>query len=154
MPAARAKAASGSAVAPSSAHATATMRANRHRDTSPELALRSILHRRGLRFRVDRRIGLGGRSWARPDIVFTRARVAVFVDGCFWHSCPEHGEMPVANREFWEAKLGRTVERDRAQAAALVAAGWNVVRVWEHESTEAAATRVEEVLRLHSPDGP
>jgi DNA mismatch endonuclease, patch repair protein len=139
---------------PSSPNATATMRANRRRDTSPELALRSLLHRRGLRFRVDQRIGLGGRSWVRPDLVFRRAQVAVFVDGCFWHSCPEHGELPVANREFWEAKLARTVDRDRAQSAALEAAGWTVVRCWEHESTEEAAARVEAALRLHSPDGP
>ena len=79
------------------------MRANRRRDTGPELALRRELHRRGLRYRVDHAPIAGLRC--RADIVFTRARVAVFVDGCFWHACPEHGNIPTANREWWQAKL-------------------------------------------------
>jgi DNA mismatch endonuclease (patch repair protein) len=82
----------------------------------------------------------------RPDIVFARSRVAVFVDGCFWHGCPDHGEMPVSNREFWEAKIGRTRERDQQQTAALEAAGWTVLRVWEHEAIDDAVQRVSAVL--------
>jgi DNA mismatch endonuclease (patch repair protein) len=131
---------------PSSPHATATMRANRRRDTGPELQIRSLLHRAGLRFRVDRRISVGGVA-CRPDIVFTRARVAVFVDGCFWHGCPQHGELPRANRAFWEEKLRRNAERDRRQDAALSAAGWRVVRVWEHEDAAAVARRIERLVR-------
>src|SRR3954464_153505 len=95
---------------PSSAAATATMKANRPRNTSPELRLRSALHRRGLRFRVHERPEPDLRSTA--DILFRRARVAVFVDGCFWHRCPEHFVTPKANRAWWERKLEANVDRD------------------------------------------
>ena len=96
------------------------MRANRRRDTKPERLLRSELHRRGLRFRKDLRIQVEGGS-ARPDVIFTRARVAVFIDGCFWHSCPQHGEIPRANRDFWQTKLQGNIDRDRRNTAALTA---------------------------------
>jgi DNA mismatch endonuclease, patch repair protein len=122
------------------------MRANRRRDTGPEMALRTLLHRSGLRYRVDYRVGTG-RSAPRPDIAFTRARVAVFVDGCFWHSCPKHATMPKANRDFWESKLERNVERDRENDAALEAMGWTVIRIWEHESAETAAACIIAALR-------
>lgn len=100
-----------------------------------------MLHRAGLRFRKNLRMDVGGQR-VRPDIVFTRSHVVVFVDGCFWHGCPDHGEMPASNREFWEAKIGRTRERDRQQTAALEAAGWRVLRVWEHERIDDALRRV------------
>ncbi|TWJ30945.1 T/G mismatch-specific endonuclease [Micromonospora sagamiensis] len=106
--------------------------------TKPELALRRELHRRGLRFRVNHP-GLPG----RPDLAFTRAKVAVFVDGCFWHRCPQHGTMPRNNRDWWQAKLDRNVARDRAKDAALAERGWVVLHVWEHEATDAAADRVQ-----------
>ena len=115
------------------------------RDTAPELALRSELHRRGLRFRVDRAPVRGLRS--RADIVLGPARVAVYVDGCFWHSCPEHGTQPVANAEFWERKLARNRERDAATNRVLGEHGWAVLRFWEHEDPVAAADRVERVVR-------
>ena len=99
------------------------MRANRRADTKPELALRSALHRRGYRFRKDHRLDLDAGARVRPDIAFTARRVAVFVDGCFWHACPEHGRNPAVNEWYWAPKLRRTVERDRAADAALVAAG-------------------------------
>lgn len=134
---------------PSSAHAVATMRANRRTDTSPERALRSELHRRGLRYRVDLPLRVGDKR-TRPDVVFTRARVAVFVDGCFWHGCPEHGTMPRANRAFWSKKLADNARRDRAQTDALERAGWRVVRVWEHEPPADAADRVSVALDRHS----
>jgi DNA mismatch endonuclease, patch repair protein len=118
------------------------MRANRRTDTKPELALRRALHRQGYRFRKDYRLDLADGKRARPDIAFTARRVAVFVDGCFWHACPDHGSKPSANVWYWEPKLRRNVERDRAADAALAAAGWNVVRVWEHEPLEAAVTAV------------
>jgi DNA mismatch endonuclease (patch repair protein) len=120
------------------------MQANRRRDTGPELALRRELHRRGLRFRVDQPPVAVVRC--RADIVFTRPRVAVFVDGCFWHSCPEHGNLPKANREWWRAKLDVNVARDRRNEQALVEAGWSVVRVWEHEQVDVAADKVCEAI--------
>jgi DNA mismatch endonuclease (patch repair protein) len=117
------------------------MRANRRTGTKPEMALRRALHGQGLRYRKDYRLDLDG-ARVRPDIAFTARRVAVFVDGCFWHACPEHGTKPAANTWYWEPKLARNVERDRAADAALAAAGWRVVRVWEHESLDAAVAAV------------
>jgi DNA mismatch endonuclease, patch repair protein len=117
------------------------MRANRRTDTKPEMALRRELHRQGLRYRKDYRLDLDG-ARVRPDIAFTAKRVAVFVDGCFWHVCPQHGTKPAANTWYWGPKLARNVERDRAADAALAAAGWQVVRIWEHESLEAAVAAV------------
>jgi len=120
------------------------MRANRRRDTGPEMALRRELHRRGLRYRVDYAPVPGLRC--RADIVFTRARMAVFVDGCFWHSCPVHRTHPAANRDWWREKLDRNVERDRRNDRELGAAGWHVERVWEHELAATAADRIERAL--------
>jgi len=117
------------------------MEANRRTDTTPERRLRSELHARGLRYRKDRRLDFAGRR-VRPDLVFGPARVAVFVDGCFWHRCPEHATHPKANVGFWQAKFARNVARDRADDAALEAAGWKVIRIWEHEATPEAARRV------------
>ena len=135
---------------PSSSSASATMRANRRRDTAPELRLRSAIHRQGLRFRVDLPIEVGGRR-VRPDIVFTRRRVAVFVDGCFWHACPDHGQVPRANQPYWTAKLEANKERDRTDTLTLQSNGWNVLRIWEHEQTsyalEAVLQAVENVAR-------
>ncbi len=121
------------------------MRANRRSDTKPELALRRALHKQGYRYRKDFRIDLAG-ARVRPDIAFTARRVAVFVDGCFWHCCPEHGTKPAANTWYWGPKLARNVERDRAADAALAAAGWNVVRIWEHESLDGAVGAVVAAL--------
>lgn len=115
------------------------------RDTAPELALRRELWRRGLRYRVDVAPLAGMRR--RADIVFTRARVAVFVDGCYWHGCPLHASTPKANREWWVAKLAANVARDRDTEARLSALGWHVVRVWEHEVAADAADRVEREVR-------
>lgn len=122
------------------------MQANRRRNTRPELALRSALHRAGFRYRCDFRIDLpGGR--VRPDIVFTRKRVAVFVDGCFWHCCPEHGSKPSVNQSYWSPKLARNVERDARNTVWLTEAGWTVVRIWEHEDVASAMERVAAALR-------
>jgi DNA mismatch endonuclease (patch repair protein) len=121
------------------------MRRNPRRDTKPEIALRSELHRMGLRFRKDLSIRLADRM-TRPDVVFTRARLAVFVDGCFWHSCPAHGNIPRANRDYWVPKLDRNVRRDRAVDAALTEAGWTVLRAWEHEDPQDVAARVRDAL--------
>jgi DNA mismatch endonuclease (patch repair protein) len=125
---------------PSTPAVRAVMQSNRSLNTGPELALRRELHRRGFRFRVHQAPAPGSRC--RPDILFTRRRVAVFVDGCYWHSCPRHGTMPKANAAYWRAKLERNVRRDRRNDAALEALGWRVVRVWEHENPDEAATQV------------
>lgn len=120
------------------------MQANRSSETRPEVALRSELHRRGLRFRKHSQAVPGLRC--RPDIIFSKAKVAVFVDGCFWHQCPHHGTDPRTNSGYWAAKLDRNVVRDRRNDATLEAAGWRVVRIWEHESPASAADRVEAAL--------
>lgn len=122
------------------------MRANRRRDTTPELALRSALHARGLRFRVDYPIRGAGRRPIRPDIVFTRTKVAIFVDGCFWHGCPEHATHPKTNADYWGPKLSENIARDARTTRALEDDGWTVVRIWEHESTESAMEMVTAVL--------
>src|ERR1700678_2286904 len=127
---------------PSSAGRSANMKANRRVDTKPELALRRALHGRGYRYRKDFRLDLADGVRVRPDIVFTARRVAVFVDGCFWHCCPEHGSKPASNTWYWEPKLARNVERDRKADQALGQAGWTVIRLWEHESLDAAVTAV------------
>lgn len=124
-----------------------SMRGNRRTDTRPELRLRSGLHRRGLRFRKDYPIRPDSGRPVRPDVVFPRARIAVFVDGCFWHSCPEHGHAPMANSAYWGPKLQRNVARDKETNRRLEKAGWRVVRVWEHEDTTDAADRVEALIR-------
>ncbi len=116
---------------PTSPGVTANMKANRRTNTKPELALRNALHAMGYRYRKDHRLDLPLRR-VRPDIAFTRRKVAVFVDGCFWHACPDHGSKPKSNEWYWSPKLARNVERDRAADDALVQAGWTVVRLWEH----------------------
>lgn len=121
------------------------MRANRRRDTKPELALRSELHHRGHRFRVDLPVQAGSRR-TRPDLVFTRAQIAVFIDGCFWHRCPQHGTQPKANRTYWTAKLDENVARDLRTTEALETAGWTVVRIWAHVPADDAADWVEVTL--------
>jgi DNA mismatch endonuclease (patch repair protein) len=122
------------------------MRANRRCDTRPEVALRSALHRRGLRFRKDAPIVAEQRK-ARVDIAFPRQRVAVFVDGCFWHRCPQHGTEPRANATYWQAKLDRNQARDATVNLALESCGWTVIRVWEHEDPNRAAAAIEEIVR-------
>jgi DNA mismatch endonuclease (patch repair protein) len=125
------------------------MRATRQRDTPLELALRSELHKRGLRYFVDRAPIQGWRR--RADIVFPRAKVAVFVDGCFWHGCPEHGTWPKANAEWWKEKIETNVRRDRDTDKRLEQAGWVSMRVWGHEDAREAADRVERKLRRKRP---
>lgn len=118
--------------------------AQRRTGTTPELLLRRELHRRGLRFRVHHPIqGLPRR---RADVVFTRWRLAVFVDGCFWHGCADHGVQPRSNSEWWQWKLQSNRARDRDTDQRLQALGWTVLRVWEHDNAVSAADRIEHVL--------
>lgn len=116
------------------------MQATPQRDTRPELTLRKALHRRGLRFFVHRCPVEGLRREA--DIVFPRARLAVFLDSCFWHGCPDHVTWPKANAAWWRNKIEVTRARDRDTDMRLVAAGWIALRIWEHEPAEEAADRV------------
>jgi DNA mismatch endonuclease (patch repair protein) len=133
------------APAASSPAVRAVMQGVRGKDTKPELALRRELHRRGLRYRIHQRIEAGDRR-CNVDIAFRPARLVVFVDGCRWHKCPIHHREPRTNADYWNAKLARNVARDRANDAALAAAGWHVVRVWEHEDPAEAADRVQAAL--------
>ena len=120
---------------------TRQMKRMPRKDSGPEIRLRRSLHRRGLRFRVQ--AALPG----RPDIVFPRAKIAVFVDGCFWHQCPEHSTLPNNNRDWWTIKLARNVERDREKDDALRELGWEPIHVWEHEDPEIAAAEIENMWR-------
>ena len=127
------------------------MRRNPRRDTRPELAVRKLLHARGLRFRVDRPIRLGALT-VRPDVAFPRWQVAVFIDGCFWHGCPQHGNIPRRNLDYWIPKLQRTAARDRRIDTELSHADWRVVRAWEHEPPDLIADRVAAELRSAERD--
>ncbi|MEU9806795.1 very short patch repair endonuclease [Mycobacterium sp. NPDC050853] len=124
----------------------ASMQANRRRDTKPELAVRKLVHAAGLRYRIDF-APLSDRKRLRADLVFTRAHVAVFVDGCFWHGCPEHHTVARTNAEFWASKVIGNRDRDSRVTAMLTDAGWVVLRFWEHEDPTDVAARIAEVVR-------
>jgi DNA mismatch endonuclease (patch repair protein) len=125
-----------------------SMQSNKGRDTRPELALRSAVHRMGLRYRVSVRPLAKIRRTA--DLCFTRAKVAVFMDGCFWHGCPIHHTKSKTNADYWADKVVRNRQRDAETDEMLAEAGWTVVRVWEHEHPDAAAQRVSDVVRAAS----
>lgn len=122
------------------AHVRRKMQDQPSRDTQPELALRRLLHAGGLRYRVDR----APLPWLRrrADLVFGPAKIAVFVDGCFWHGCPQHGTQPRRNAQWWAEKLRRNRERDADTDRELTAAGWIPIRVWEHQDPRKAAEDV------------
>lgn len=120
------------------------MQANRGRDTTPELAVRSLLHARGFRYRVNVPLAFDRRR--RADITFSRVRLAVFIDGCYWHGCPQHFQLPKTNTTFWRAKIAGNQSRDAETDAALHASGWNVLRFWEHEHPEQV---VDAVIRCY-----
>lgn len=120
------------------------MSAARRRDTAPELALRRELHARGLRYRVT--YPVPGQRRRTIDVAFTRIKVAIFVDGCFWHGCPDHGTKPRSNSTWWTSKLAANRARDEDTDQTLSDMGWTVVRVWEHEPVADAASRIETVV--------
>lgn len=128
------------APAPSSPAARAAMRGNRARDTKPEVRVRKAVHALGLRYRKHARPLPDLRCQA--DLIFPTECVAVFVDGCFWHGCPQHGKAPQTNARYWEAKIARNVERDRRNDARLTTSGWTVIRVWEHEDPVCVAEQI------------
>jgi DNA mismatch endonuclease (patch repair protein) len=130
---------------PSSVSVSGRMSRQRRQDTRPEVAIRKLLHAMGLRYRVT--VPIPGMPRRTMDIAFTRAHVAVFVDGCFWHVCPEHATSPASNSDWWTRKLTKNQSRDQATNEHLVALGWQVVRIWEHEDPVAAAGRIAAVVR-------
>ncbi len=117
----------------------------RRRDNRPETAVRQRLHAMGLRYRVTWPVP--GQRRRTIDIAFTRARVAVYIDGCFWHGCPLHGTMPRSNTAWWEAKLSANQARDASVNSQLNALGWTVLRFWEHEAPDSVAERIYSVVR-------
>jgi DNA mismatch endonuclease (patch repair protein) len=123
---------------PLNAMVSAQMQRMPRERTKPEMRLRRELHRRGMRFRANYRELPG-----RPDIALTKVRLAVFVDGCFWHMCPQHCTMPKNNADWWRSKLLRNVERDNEKDTLLISRGWRVLHIWEHEDTNAAAERIQ-----------
>jgi DNA mismatch endonuclease Vsr len=129
----------------SSLEVRASMRGNRGKNTRPELLLRSLLHRRGVRYRVDTRPIAEVRR--RADLVFPSDRIAVFVDGCFWHGCPDHYRPATKNADFWREKINGNKARDAETNDMLAAAGWMVIRVWEHDDPTQAAARIEGAVR-------
>jgi DNA mismatch endonuclease, patch repair protein len=125
------------------------MQGNRSRDTAPELAVRRLVHAMGLRYRVNARPVSTLRRTA--DLVFTRQCVAVFVDGCFWHGCPEHHRQPSANADYWTAKVARNRARDVATNDALTSAGWTVLRFWAHQPPAEVAEAVRAAVTGAQP---
>lgn len=134
--------------------ASRRMSVARRKDTKPELDLRRILHARGLRYRVTHPVP--GRPRRTMDVAFTRAKVAVFIDGCFWHGCPEHATQPRANAAWWARKLQMNVDRDAETNQVLIGQGWSVLRFWEHERPTTMADAIEAIVRpkqrTHPPD--
>lgn len=116
----------------------------RVRDTTLELSVRRLLHARGFRYRVDAVVS--ERPRRRADIVFTRLKLAIFLDGCFWHQCPEHSMPPKNNSSWWAEKLRRNVARDLQTVELLETRGWRVLRFWEHESQSTIVDSIASVV--------
>ncbi len=129
----------------SSSAARKTMQGNHGRDTKAEIAVRQLVHAQGLRYRVNAQPEADLRRTA--DLLFTRVRVAVFIDGCYWHGCPEHFTMPTTNSDYWSTKIGRNQARDRETTSRLEDRGWRVLRSWEHETPAAVAEEIGPLVR-------
>lgn len=138
-------------VAPSSAEARRRMQSVRQKSTSAEFALRRKLHAYGLRYRIQVPVLTKPRRVA--DVAFIGPRVAVFVDGCFWHGCPQHATWPKQNAEFWRAKILANQQRDRDTDERLRAEGWKIVRAWEHEPSERVAAKVATIVAKRREKG-
>lgn len=129
----------------SSAARRRNMQAIRNKDTKPEQLVRRLVHAQGLRYRVFARPLPGLRRTA--DMVFRPVKVAVFIDGCYWHGCPEHYVPPRTNAGYWSEKVARNMARDADTNARLAEAGWTVLRFWEHESPESCASIIAQEVR-------
>ncbi|MBE1597598.1 DNA mismatch endonuclease (patch repair protein) [Streptomyces stelliscabiei] len=140
-----------STMKPLSPAVSARMSRQVSKDTAAELAVRRLLHAAGLRYRVE--FPVPGMARRRIDVAFTRAKVAVLIDGCFWHGCPEHATQPKSNAEWWRNKLDRNMARDRETTEHLTAAGWTVLRFWEHEAPEEVAVRVTATVERRLTEG-
>ncbi|MCK8609312.1 very short patch repair endonuclease [Agromyces sp. C10] len=127
------------------------MQGNRGRDTSTEMRVRKALFASGYRYRVNYRPLPSLRRTA--DIAFTRAKLAVFIDGCFWHGCPLHFTQPKANAAYWTAKIQRNRERDRETNEVLEQAGWKVARYWEHEPVAEVTSSIRALVDAARPEG-
>ncbi|MBN7457369.1 very short patch repair endonuclease [Mycobacteroides abscessus subsp. abscessus] len=127
------------------------MLSNRRRDTKPELAVRRLVHGMGMRYRVDY-APLPTNKRSRADLVFTRRKVAVFIDGCFWHGCPQHHTVAATNADYWAAKVRENRARDERTNRTLVEAGWTVLRFWEHEYPVTVAEAIRETVSCTSRD--
>lgn len=139
-----------SAVVPSSPGVSARMSRQVSRDTAPEIAVRRLLHAAGMRYRVN--VPVPGMRRRTIDIVFSRAKVAVFLDGCFWHGCPQHATRPKSNAEWWRTKLDRNMARDLETTEHLRSLGWTVLRFWEHADPASVAEEVRATVnRKNSP---
>lgn len=125
-----------------------TMQGNRRRDTTIELAVRRRIHRQGLRYRVEWRLPFDRRRTA--DIVFPRTRLVVFIDGCYWHGCPEHYKEPGTNSDYWKRKITGNMVRDRETTLMLEQGGWRVLRYWEHLGADEIAELVINAVRAHA----
>lgn len=128
------------------------MRGNKARDTKPELEVRRLLHAAGLRYRVNAKPEPDLRRTA--DILFSRKRIAVFIDGCYWHGCPDHYTVPKANAKFWREKLHRNRVRDVDTTRFLEGRGWKVMRFWTHETPQLVAAAVERAVHEAAAQGP
>lgn len=137
---------------PSSPGVSARMSVARRRDTAPELGVRRLLHAQGLRYRVA--YPVPGQRRRTIDIAFTRAKLAVFIDGCFWHGCPEHGTEPKSNSNWWAAKIAANRARDRDTELVLAGMGWRVLRFWEHTAPASAAQVIVDDLAIKREDDP
>ncbi|MCP9209336.1 very short patch repair endonuclease [Streptomyces sp. NEAU-Y11] len=135
---------------PSSPEVSARMSRQASRDTGTERAVRQLLHASGYRYRIH--YPVPGMPRRKIDIAFTRARLAILIDGCFWHSCPEHATSPKANAEWWRQKLHRNAERDQETNAQLEAEGWIVLRFWEHESPDTVMRQVAAAVDREKAD--
>ncbi len=119
------------------------------RDTAPEVAVRRLLHAEGLRYRVN--VPVPGIPRRTIDIVFPKAKIAIFMDGCFWHGCPEHATQPKSNAEWWRVKLDKNMARDVETTEHLLAEGWTVLRFWEHETADGVARQISVSLAARRP---
>ncbi|MFJ7492241.1 very short patch repair endonuclease [Streptomyces sp. NPDC097727] len=135
---------------PSSPGASARMSRQASKNTGVELAVRRLLHSAGLRYRVE--YPVPGMPRRRIDVAFPRAKVAVLIDGCFWHGCPQHATQPKANADWWRSKLDRNMARDRETTEHLLATGWTVLRFWEHMPAEEVAATVHAVVDREKQD--